>query len=560
MIGLSKIGIGKKIAAGYGAILVLAAISGISALVVLSQSRKVDNQVTDLYLPLLNKMEQMNSMVSNSRKLTNSWLYNPNVLDKGELVKLHEEQSVSLIGEIRSLLSAQEVDQNLDSLKIGLSMMEENLKLQKVVMQELVSLQDYDDAEKLFTMIPLFDDEIAPGLNAITNILTNEIKDLEAVTDQQISEKYASFDLLEGTIIVLTSSAIFLGIFLAIVITRNIMKTLGGEPAEVARLADLISQGKLNMQFQKAKYVGLYGNMKAMVERLKEIVTDVHSGADSITQASMQMSTSSQEMSTGASDQAASSEEVSASMEEMTANIQQNADNSQKGEEISVSAMHNVEEGRSAVDNTVSSMKQIADKVKVITEIARQTNILALNAAVEAARAGEAGKGFAVVAAEVRRLAENSQSSAVEIDELCQSSVVIAENAGQLFKDLVPNIGETVQLVQEINNSSREQNSGAEQVNGAIQQLNSITQQNAASSEEMAASAEELLSQADQLKSTVGYFDVGLQSKPKKEEKKQAKSEEVSANHFVSNKAVYGEGININLRDGVSDDEFESFK
>ena len=182
--------------------------------------------------------------------------------------------------------------------------------------------------------------------------------------------------------------------------------------------------------------------------------------------------------------------------------------NSQKGEEISTQAMKNVEEGRVAVDNTVTSMKAIAEKVSIITEIARHTNILALNAAVEAARAGEAGMGFAVVAAEVRRLAEKSQTSAVEIDELCQSSVHVAEIAGKLFQDLESSIEETVQLVQEINNASKEQNSGAEQVNGAIQQLNNITQQNAASSEEMASSSEELLSQADQLKKTVGFFSI----------------------------------------------------
>jgi methyl-accepting chemotaxis protein len=195
-------------------------------------------------------------------------------------------------------------------------------------------------------------------------------------------------------------------------------------------------------------------------------------------------------------------------MEEMSASIQQNASNSQKGEDISVNALNNVGQGAEAVENTILSMKNIADKVLVISEIARQTNILALNAAVEAARAGVEGKGFAVVAAEVRRLAEDSQASAVEIEELCQSSLTVAQGAGQHFAELVPVIQESVQLVQEINGSSKEQNTGAEQVNSAIQRLNVITQQNAAISHEMLFSAETLFEHANELKEMIEFFDV----------------------------------------------------
>lgn len=558
-MNLSKVGIGKKIAVGYGIILILTATSGIIGGVVLRQSRAIDTQVTDLYLPLLNKMEQLNSLTLNTRKLTNSWIYNPNVVDKEELRKIHAEDAPALIAEINSLVAGKE--DGLDSLGITISSFENNLTLQENVMKDLVVMADYEDAEKLFAMIPLFDDEIVPGLTFISETILSEIVRLESLTKELISQKYASFDMVETFNISLSTIAIISGILIGFVITRNIMNTLGGEPAEVAEIADNIARGKLDLEFKKDRYVGLYGNMKSMVENLRGIVTDVYNGADSITQASKQMSTASQEVSSGASDQAASSEEVSASMEEMAANIQQNADNSQRGEEISAKAKENVEEGRVAVEGTVSSMKSIADKVSIITEIARQTNILALNAAVEAARAGEAGKGFAVVAAEVRRLAENSQKSAVEIDELCQSSVLVAENAGQLFKDLVPSIQETVQLVRDINSSSKEQNTGAEQVNGAIQQLNSITQQNAASSEEMASSSEELLSQADQLKETVGFFDVGLKVTNKVEIAKKKgldKTETVSDDHFVSSRAVHGNGINIDLKE-ISDKDFEKF-
>ncbi|MBF0422590.1 MAG: hypothetical protein HQL73_06330, partial [Magnetococcales bacterium] len=145
----------------------------------------------------------------------------------------------------------------------------------------------------------------------------------------------------------------------------------------------------------------------------------------------------------------------------------------------------------------------------IIEEIARQTNLLALNAAIEAARAGEHGKGFAVVAAEVRKLAERSQTAAGEISHLSTSSVGVAEKAGDIINKLVPDIQKTAELIQEITASSQEQNQGAKQINQAIQQLDQVIQQNAGASEEMAATAEELSSQAEIVKESLAFFNLG---------------------------------------------------
>jgi methyl-accepting chemotaxis protein len=160
-------------------------------------------------------------------------------------------------------------------------------------------------------------------------------------------------------------------------------------------------------------------------------------------------------------------------------------------------------------------MKEIAEKISIIEEIARKTDLLALNAAVEAARAGEHGKGFAVVASEVRKLAERSQNAAADISKLTLGGVTLAESAGSMLSKLVPDIRKTAELVQEIAAASAEQNTGANQVNKAIQQLDQVIQQNSSASEEMAATAEELSGQAEQLQTAIGFFKVGQASAPR---------------------------------------------
>jgi methyl-accepting chemotaxis protein len=240
-----------------------------------------------------------------------------------------------------------------------------------------------------------------------------------------------------------------------------------------------------------------------VTKSITNVLLQVKQVADNVASASQQTSASSEEMSQGSSEQASSAEEASSSMEEMAANIRQNADNAQETEKISRKASKDAEESGVAVTQAVGAMKNIADKIAIIEEIARQTNLLALNAAIEAARAGEHGKGFAVVAAEVRKLAERSQTAAGEIGELSASSVGVAEEAGNKLQELVPNIMKTAELVAEISAASNEQNSGANQINMAIQQLDQVTQQNAAAAEELASTSEEMSSQAEGLQGAV---------------------------------------------------------
>ncbi|MCP4756055.1 MAG: HAMP domain-containing protein [Proteobacteria bacterium] len=248
--------------------------------------------------------------------------------------------------------------------------------------------------------------------------------------------------------------------------------------------------------------------LKAMIGKLSVIVGDINGASDNVASGSEQLSSTAQELSQGATEQAASVEETTSSMEEMSSNIQQNADNSSQTDKIAVKAASDAKESGQAVSEAVGAMKEIATKISIIEEIARQTNLLALNAAIEAARAGEHGKGFAVVAAEVRKLAERSQTAAGEISELSSSSVEVAERAGEMLDKLVPDIQKTAELVQEISASSNEQNAGADQINKALMQLDNVIQQNASATEEMASTSEELASQAQQLQDTIAFFKV----------------------------------------------------
>ncbi len=249
--------------------------------------------------------------------------------------------------------------------------------------------------------------------------------------------------------------------------------------------------------------------------RFRKVVDEVRKSSENVASGSRQLNLSAQYVSQGTTEQAASAEEASASTEQMLANITQNADNAFETEKIALKSAENAQKSGKAVSKTVIAMKNIAEKISIIQEIARQTDLLALNAAIEAARAGEYGRGFAVVASEVRKLAERSQGAASEISKLSSSSVSIAENAGEMLTNLVPDIQKTAELVQEISAACNEQNTGTGQINQAIQQLDQVIQQNTSASEEMAATSEKLSSQAKRLQETIEFFWVGYIAQPK---------------------------------------------
>lgn len=244
-------------------------------------------------------------------------------------------------------------------------------------------------------------------------------------------------------------------------------------------------------------------NMAGMAAQQQTVIAEAQDVAANLTNATQGITTAATGLSKGASEQAASIEESSASLEQMTSSISQNTENARATNKIAKQASLQAVETGEAVDKTVTAMRDIAERITVIEDIAYKTNLLALNAAIEAARAGEHGKGFAVVADEVRKLAERSQTAAQQINDLAGQSLKIAERAGALLTEMVPSIQKTASLVDEITAASEEQASGVNQVSTAISQLDKIAQHNATQAEGLADTATQMDSLVTDLDSVV---------------------------------------------------------
>jgi methyl-accepting chemotaxis protein len=428
-------------------------------------------------------------------------------------------------------------------------------------MQKELLLMDPSDTNYAKTQKQLTEFKDAFDTRAIL-MIGNLIKSEESIGTVKDKAMDVITQLSDDSImeaIILTLLGLVISVVMSIYIVRGITNSLKKMNDSISS----ITAGDLTKAIDvsgKDEISVAMKNMELMVTKLKEVISSVISSSRSISEASKEMNGSSQSMSEGATIQAGSAEEISSSMEQMVANIRQNTDNSKETGKIAELAAVEIQDGNDSVEQTVESMQTIAKKILIIGEIARQTNLLALNAAVEAARAGEQGKGFAVVAAEVRKLAEHSQTAATEIDELSSSSVQVAQKSGTLLKAIVPNIKKTADLVKEIAEASVEQNDGADQINSSIQQLNMVVQQNAATAEELAGSSEELNSQADYMTELMDFFKID-DSSEKTTLKKAVVStpKKTAATATVTKKATKGFDLKMSGGNDAVDKGFEKF-
>lgn len=338
----------------------------------------------------------------------------------------------------------------------------------------------------------------------------NYIDDIQLILDEK--EKIATGEMKRNISVsmMITVSSLFIVALLSLILGKRISNPL----VHASQLAARIAKGELDIEID-SRFKGLKDETGRMLNAfddmagtLNRTIRSISDASNQVSSGASQISETTQMLSSGASEQAASVEQISSSMEQLTANIQQNQENSLEADDIAKKVSREATLGGESVAETVKAMTSIAEKIIVIDEIARNTNMLALNAAIEAARAGDAGKGFAVVASEVRKLAENSGKAAGEIAEISSNSLSIANKAGQIINDLIPQIQRTSEHIQNINAASREQSAGAEQINLGIKQLDLVIQQNASSSEELASMAEELSSQAIMMEENVNQFKI----------------------------------------------------
>ena len=418
-----------------------------------------------------------------------------------------------LIAELR-----QQIPQNSKIIAAGLKQIEESVKLpkEKVLFAKLSSLrQPYLDArkgaEKLMDQghhdqaVNAAMTQMLPALTAYRAAF-NEFADYqrgmaEAAMRQSANDFAVTRQVILGGIV----GAFVLALVLSALLVRSIARPI----VAIAGVARSIAEGRLDADIavtSRDEFGQLQNATKTMSTKLREIVGEIRAGASAISAAATQVSASSQTLSQGTSEQAASVEETTSNLQQMSASITQNADNSRNMELMASRATTEVDESAQAVRQSVEAMTQIAKKISIIEEIAYQTNLLALNAAIEAARAGDHGRGFAVVAAEVRKLAERSQTAAQDIGEVATNTLEIAQRSGRLLTELVPTIRKTSDLVREVAAASTEQAEGVTQINRAMTLVDQVTQRTASASEELASTAEEMASQAEALQQMIAFF------------------------------------------------------
>ncbi|MEN1758944.1 methyl-accepting chemotaxis protein [Anoxynatronum sibiricum] len=505
--------LGTKMISGF---IIVALIAGLIGFLGIVNIRTIDDLDTQLYETMTVPLGEMAVILDSYQRMRS------NVKD------IILSDSAADISEYERLVQVrnQEFTTNLDSYETTL-FSEEGRRL----LQEVRTLKgDYDRImTEVIRMARAGQDREAYALMqgteaaAIRSTLENDLYRMmdikvEAAASTAAGNTATANAATVQTIIILVI-AILISIGLGVFISNSIKKPINLMVVASEKMAD----GDLNVDIDinTLDEIGTLANaFSRMAENVNDAMQDINSAADQVSAGSSQVADSSQQLSQGATEQASSVEEITASMEELASQTNQNAVNATEASNMAGQAQKDAEAGNNRMKEMLVSMDEINESsnkiskiIKVIDEIAFQTNILALNAAVEAARAGQHGKGFAVVAEEVRNLAARSANAAKETTEMIEGSIQkvstgtnIANETAKALENIVKGVADATQLVQQIATASNEQASGIEQVNEAIMQVSQVTQTNSATSEEAAAASEELSSQAQLLKDAVSRF------------------------------------------------------